>query len=232
MLDSRPVGGAPMTRIPEGVRGVPPRRPETVPYITAWSAERAPAPIVTGRPRVGVAYEDEDLFDRDGEGVLWTRALSRPGQGRPVFGDVHPLRQRRAMRRLLCQVCGGPADRNEQGVLWLLGDHREDWPGWPENMAATHPPVCLPCAGQSVQACPHLGRGFAAVRVRSPRVSGVYGARYHPANPFDGPVEDVVKAYGDCGIRWVVASQLAMELRDCTFVDLEAELAAAAAQER
>ncbi|MFE2598282.1 hypothetical protein ACFXCZ_17580 [Streptomyces sp. NPDC059396] len=63
--------------------------------------------------------------------------------------------------------------------------------------------------------------------MREPRISGVYEARYYPLNPFIGPVEDVIKACGDHGIRWVIASQLAMELRGCTFVDPAAELAAA-----
>ncbi|WP_254407055.1 hypothetical protein [Streptomyces sp. GMY02] len=217
------------------VQGPPtPRPPGVVPYVTAWSAEwPLYPPPVTGRSGGrGIAYVDEHSIDRDEEGVLWTRAMYRPGQGRPEFGNVHPLRQRRAMQRMLCQICGGPADRNGQGVLWLLADHRGDWPGWPETMAATHPPVCLPCAAESTRACPHLRRGFVTVRVREPRISGVYGARYYPPNPFIGPVEDVVKAYGDHGIRWVIASQLAMELRGCTFVDLTAELAAAGRRNR
>ncbi|MFD8967064.1 hypothetical protein ACFV0C_19085 [Streptomyces sp. NPDC059568] len=203
-------------------------RPDTVPYITGWTAERVKSPIVTARPAVGVAYVGEDPFDRDLQGVLWSRTLLRQGHGRPEFSRVHPLRQRRAMRKLLCQVCGGPADRNEHGVLWLLGDHRDDWPNWPEGMGATHPPLCLPCAGKSVRACPHLTRGFAAVRVKDPRVKGVYGARYNPFNPFLGPIEDVTVSYLDPAIRWVIASQLVTGLHGCTFVDLEAELTAQA----
>ncbi|WP_327234843.1 hypothetical protein OG349_13495 [Streptomyces sp. NBC_01317] len=196
-----------------------PRRPAVVPYITVWSAERTAPPLVTAR-RGGVAYPDEILQDRDQEGVLWRRAPLKQGQGRPEFGGVHPLRQRRAMRKLLCQVCAGPADRDELGVLWLFRDARGDWPGWPEDMAATHPPVCLPCAAKSIRACPYLRGAFVAVRVREPRVSGVHGARYVPSGPLPRAVEGVTRAYTDPDVRWVVAAQLVMGLHGCTLVPL------------
>src|SRR3989442_68826 len=103
----------------------------TVPYVATWSEERDLPFEVVNRDGRGIAYADEISADRDIHGVLWHRTYSRPRRGRPEFGNVHSLRQRRAMRRLLCQVCGGPADRTQDGVLWLLPDHREDWPGWP-----------------------------------------------------------------------------------------------------
>ncbi len=84
-------------------------RPAVVPFITAWSAERSVRPEVIALPGAGLAYRDEVPYDRDSDGNLWTRMTLRRGCGRPEFGRVHPGRQRRAMRRLLCQVCGGPA---------------------------------------------------------------------------------------------------------------------------
>lgn len=90
----------------------------TVPYIVQWSEERDCSPELTVRQNGdGVGYADETPGDRDAHGVLWRQVTGRRGQGRPLFGSVHPLRQRRAMRRLLCQVCGRPADRDERGVL-------------------------------------------------------------------------------------------------------------------
>ena len=190
-----------------------------VPYITTWSTEKALPTTVVAR-RSGIGYLDETLGDRDDHGVLWTRIASRPGQGRPMFGKVHSLRQRRAMHRLLCQVCAAPADRTDQGVLWLLNDTREDWRTWPEGMACTEPPVCLPCARTSVHACPSLRKGWVAVRVGQFPVSGVVGARYRPGNPFPTPVEDVTLPFDDPDIRWTRAGQLVRELRDCTMVNL------------
>src|SRR5262245_33889083 len=108
-------------------------RPIVAPYITAWSAEQSPPVVVVERPEGGIGYLDETVADRDRNGVLWLRTPFRPGQGRPEFGKVHPLRQRRTMQRLLCQVCAGPADCTEDGVLWLLQDHQKDWRSWPNG---------------------------------------------------------------------------------------------------
>lgn len=170
--------------------------------------------------RSGIGYLDETITDRDDKGVLWTRIASRPGQGQPQFGKIHSLRQRRAMTRLLCQVCAGPADQNEAGVLFLLNDDREDWPAWPEGMGCTEPPVCLRCAHVSVRHCPSLRKGWVAVRVGRCEVSGVYGARYQPGHPFPIAVEDALLAFDHPAIRWTRANQLVRELHDCTLVDL------------
>jgi hypothetical protein len=168
----------------------------------------------------GIAYLDETMVDRDDKGVLWHRSASRPGHGRPEFGQVHSLRQRRAMRRLLCQVCAGPADRTEDGVLWLLKDHRDDWAHWPEGMGVTEPPVCLPCVRTSVLLCPALRKGAVAVRVRDCPVAGVRGALYRSGGLSPVLVGDTTMAFEDPAIRWVRAMNLVRELRECTITPL------------
>lgn len=195
-------------------------RGAVVPYITAWSEEHdLPARIIE-RPWRGIGYADESFVDRDERGVLWRRVASRPGVGRPVFGEIHTPRQRRAMRKLLCQVCSGPADRSDAGTLWLLKDHRDDWPGWPNGMGVTEPAVCLPCARAAVRLCPALRRGHVVLRVARHPIAGVVGLRFqvglqrlHVAGsdliPFDDPA-----------IRWTQAAHLARELTGCAFVDL------------
>jgi hypothetical protein len=189
------------------------------PYIVLWSDEEDLSGPVVERPGLGIGYADEFPTDRDERGVLWVRNLSRPKVGKPVFGDVHPLRQRRAMRRLLCQVCGGPADRTGDGVLWLLKDHRGDWAGWPENMAVTEPPVCMPCVRLSVRLCPALRKGAAVVRVREFPVTGVQGAVYcGGARPV--AVKHDLVAFEDPAIRWVRAMHPVRELHGCTIVPL------------
>jgi hypothetical protein len=146
------------------------------PFITQWSEEQEPPAQIVERPGRGIAYLDETVHDRDSHDVLWFRMPSRPRQGRPLFTKVHPLRQRRAMRRLLCGVCGQPADQTEDGTLWLLCDFRDDWPGWPERMGVTEPPVCLPCVRVASRLCPALRKGCVAVRARRAPVAGVWGA--------------------------------------------------------
>jgi hypothetical protein len=193
-----------------------------VPYITAWSTEeQLPVTVLQNRRRTGIVYADEVLSDRDENGVLWPRVPSRPGRGRPQFGVVHPLRQRRAQRRLLCQVCGGPSDHTAEGTLWLLKDHRGDWPGWPNGMGATEPPVCLPCARVAGRHCPALRRGHVAVRVGRSEVAGIYGLRYEPGPHLPTATHDTSVAFDRPAIRWMRASQLIRELHECTIVDLE-----------
>lgn len=191
-----------------------------VPYITTWSAEETIPGVIIHAPRYGIAYSNETINDRDVHGILWTRTQSSPGQGRPLFGKVHSLRQRRAMHRLLCQVCAGPADQDERGTLWLMLDHRDDWPDWPELMATVDPPICLRCAHTSRRLCPALRNRYVAVRVGRSTLSGIYGIRYRPSALLPEAVEPVTIAFDSPFASWVCASQLVRELHDCVIVDL------------
>jgi hypothetical protein len=68
-----------------------------VPYIALWSAEEVlETPVV--ETVNGLAYADETSVDRDEHGLLWSRVTVRPGVGEPRYQQLHPLRQRRAMR--------------------------------------------------------------------------------------------------------------------------------------
>lgn len=194
-------------------------RPIVAPYITAWSSEQDPPHQLIAVPGVGIAYADETATDRDRNGVLWYRTCSSPGQGRPDFARVHPHRQRRAMLRLLCQVCAGPADETDEGVLWLLRDYRDDWPDWPNRLAVTEPPVCLSCVGTSLQRCPALRKGAVTFRARRYPIAGVRGAFHIGRNL---AIEDAVTvALDDPEIRWVRAISLVRELNDCTIIPLD-----------
>jgi hypothetical protein len=193
-----------------------------VPYIVAWSGEHTlPTRVVQGQ-RLGIGYADETLTDRDRDGVLWTRMSSRPGEGRPLYAQLHPLRQRRAMRRLLCQVCAEPAQYNEQGHLWLVLPSEEDEEDWPEGVINPYPPVCLRCARLSVRQCPPLRRRFVAVRAHSV-LYGVFGVRFRPGHscPQLADDDDEPVGYRDPIIHWMQATQLVRTLHDCTVVDLD-----------
>ncbi|HUQ56799.1 hypothetical protein [Lentzea sp.] len=191
------------------------------PYITAWSAEQDLQCTLVERPDHSIGYATELLSDRDQRGVLWRQTASRHRVGRPEFARVHPLRQRRAMELLLCQVCSGPADRNDDGVLWLQRDHRDDWPRWPEGMAAVEPPMCLPCVPLARRLCPALQRGAVAVRVKQSSIAGVRGALYQRSVLAPAAVTAGNFAYDDPMVRRVLASALIRELRGCTVVPLE-----------
>lgn len=200
--------------------GEAPTRTAIAPYITSWSNEPSLSPPVLARLGLGVYYADELLTDRDSHGVLWQRAGMQHGVGRPEFGRVHPLRQRRAMRKLLCQVCAEPADRNIDGVLWLLRDYRDDWACWPEGMGCVEPPVCASCIPISMRLCPALRRGAVVVRVREFPISGIRGALYRYGQAGLVAAEDATLPYEDPEVRWLVASALVRELKDCTVLPL------------
>ncbi|MGW8376903.1 hypothetical protein [Streptomyces sp. ODS28] len=200
-------------------------RPTVVPYVTAHRTEQPLGKVVLAPGGLGIAYLLEDVYDRDEHGVLWERSgLNRAG--RPEFARLHPLRQRRAMHRLLCQVCGEPASRTEAGWLWLLGRDPHPWPGWPEKTAATHPPVCLPCADLARRLCPHLAAGYVALRARDPQPYGVHGLVYRRTGHTATPDHAATLAYGEAGIAWMRAAQAVRALHDCTRIDLDTELAA------
>jgi hypothetical protein len=195
-----------------------PRGP--VPYITTWSQEAGLPTQLIATP-VGVAYADELCIDRDEHGVLWPRVPSRPGLGEPLYAVVHPLRLRRAMRRLLCQVCASPADHTDAGTLWILPeDGTFDWSEWPKRVLTTHAPVCVRCARISVKVCPAVKRGHQVVRAHS-TVIGISGEQYEPDFPFPRLVgENVLAKFGEPVIRWVKANYLVRELHDCKLVTL------------
>jgi hypothetical protein len=190
------------------------------PYITAWSGELEPQCPVTESPRAGLGYVDEITGDRDSHGVLWGRVLWRPEVGRPVFGKVHPARQRRVMRKLLCQVCAGPADLTDEGLLFLVPDRRGEWPGWPNEMGSDEPPVCRPCARLSAHLCPELRAGAVLIRAGRYEIVGVTGYLY-AAEPEIRRVGEVTVSFDNPAVRWVMATGLIRELFDCTLIELD-----------
>ncbi|GGN25697.1 hypothetical protein GCM10011609_80200 [Lentzea pudingi] len=192
------------------------------PYVTATTAEQDLKCGLVVRPGgLGIGYAQELPGDRDHLGVLWQKVAERPKEGKPEFARVHPARQRRAMNELLCQVCAGPADQTPEGVLWLLRDHRGDWPRWPEGMASVEPPICARCVAISLKRCPALQRGAVAVRVRSFALVGVRGTLYGPGMFAPTPIAASELDYGNPKIRWLVAVALIRELRGCSFVPFD-----------
>ncbi|GAA1298671.1 hypothetical protein [Saccharothrix xinjiangensis] len=160
----------------------------------------------------------------DGRAVLWDRATIAPGRGKPQFARIHVHRQRRAMRKLLCQVCGHPADRDEGGVLWLLPDRTGRPPGWPEGILVSEPPVCAPCLTLAIRTCPALREeGHLVIRTGSCPTYGVEGFRYR-AGPQGRPVpvERELVPFADPAVLWTLASELVRELLDCTVLEVAA----------
>jgi hypothetical protein len=125
------------------------------------------------------------------------------------------------MTGLLCQVCGKRADRNSDGVLWLVCEDPQRRETWPDRLTVGDPPVCARCAATAVRLCPRLRSHYTALRVSSHHVVGVWGAIYLPSRAQPVTVNGV--AFDDPLIRWVKAANLIVHLRDFTITDLNTE---------
>ncbi|MEU6605347.1 hypothetical protein ABZ922_09815 [Streptomyces shenzhenensis] len=209
---------------------LPPAPPGIVPYITGWSEEKLLKCPIIRRPMVpGIAYADESPYDRDSFGVLWVRYALRQrrrrGTPRLQAAEIHPYRQRRAMLNMMCQVCSRMPPDPDAPHLFLLRDS-----GGPiqEGELTTSPPVCVPCAGISIQRCCALGGGrFVAAWVKHVPAWGVVGPLHHPLTlqPVPGCHMEHVK-YGSQWASWVRAARTMVQLRGVTPADLDREFAA------
>ncbi|WNI20079.1 hypothetical protein [Actinacidiphila sp. ITFR-21] len=190
-----------------------------MPYVTAWSTERHRIPAVVRHPSgKGIGFSDEMPYDRDADGVLWVRQTIGAGTGRALFPTVHSLRQRRAVSRLLCQVCGADTlEQDPERQLFVLKDV-----GRPvgEGELTTAAPVCPPCALIAVKHCPHLLK-HAAAWVERPMSWGVAGILYDQRTLLPLPGDDLIKvSYDDPAVRWVLATRLVLSLRGCSPVNV------------
>lgn len=194
-------------------------RPGVVPYLVRWTGEPdLPMPVVRRGRGGGIGYADEQRYDRDGYQVLWSRVVSRPGRGRPRFGEVHSARQRQCMTAVRCHICGGGADRTDAGVLWIIDARPEDL--HPVRELTVHPPVCRPCAHLSLAACPHLQRAVTVVRAREFTLHGVAGVLYTPGPGKPVPMDHGTFPFTHYCAPYLRAYQLVMRLTDYTPIDL------------
>ncbi|MFF1420614.1 hypothetical protein [Streptomyces sp. NPDC058280] len=101
-----------------------------------------------------------------------------------------------------------------------------------EGERTTTPPVCEPCALESVRACPHLREGHAAALVQYTALWGVAGIVHEPTtlapllSDDDGLTE---VSYDDPLIRWTLAYRTVVTLHRVTTVDLDTLVAQEAA---
>lgn len=118
-----------------------------VPWVALWSAEQASLRPMQhgGRRLLGTGVQ--------AYGVTWLDYPNLQGQGQPLFGQVHTLRQFRAMRGPRCQVCGALFPRGEPVPWVLVGDVARNADGvvWTQT-----PPVCRDCLVVARRHCPHL----------------------------------------------------------------------------
>lgn len=158
-----------------------------VPWITRWTGQvydtdqpEYRLSIIRGQDgRAGISYRDPQEY-RDEHGVLWLKeGLVRSGE--PLWKAVSTTRQREAMRRGLCQVCGVKISTLVEGdsIPWLVDE--PEWESFVHNQEKGAPvltvmaPVCPGCIGLATRLCPALLKGFRLLRVDLYKRWGVHG---------------------------------------------------------
>lgn len=150
---------------------------QPVPWVTRWTNEVNQTKLQVSITRDGLtlSYADGNE-DRDAFGVLWKREGITRG-GTPQFSEINTYRQRAAMNKCLCQVCGKKIQ--ERPIRWLMSraslHHLED--GTALTISA---PTCSPCIPLAVELCPHLKTSDPVIlRVLEYEKWGVYGEAVH-----------------------------------------------------
>ncbi|WP_405575607.1 hypothetical protein OG317_36795 [Streptomyces sp. NBC_01167] len=180
-----------------------------VPYITHWTAESVPQPkLIRLIARGGIGYFDEEPVTERRREALRHRSGLAQGRGRPDFARVNSLRQKRAMRCNLCQVCGEEATLADGRKLHLMAAATAIGEG--ETAAA--PPLHPVCALESIENCRLLRRNHSAALVEYSPLWGVAGVLHDPVtlaplpNPGRRP-DDLANVHvADKAIRWTLAN--------------------------
>ncbi|MFI8531043.1 hypothetical protein ACIGMX_12420 [Streptomyces aquilus] len=196
-----------------------------VPWVTAWTGEVIPPQRV--REHHGIGGRGLGLVDEHPAAdrvldVLWVR-MPATRTGVPDFAMMHALRQRTALLRGLCQLCGGAIGDSPEGVLFLLGPADGRPIGEGERTMA--PPVHRFCARTAVRACPPLRRhGHTAALVSHTLPWGVQGLLYSPDTlepiPSDSHGLHFVPYTDAASLRWVIAIRYLVTLHGVRPVDL------------
>ncbi|MGW2210103.1 hypothetical protein [Streptomyces sp. NPDC001781] len=190
-----------------------------MPYVLPRTGEQGlPVPVIV--TSAGVSYADpaQDAACRDRDGLLWEAREGTP-TGPPAYtAELHPARQRDAMDGLLCAGCRAPADRGQDGMLWLvplLGAPADT--SW-EGVRAAIPPMCAVCAELAPRVCPVLRDGHITLRVREADPIGVRGTLHpRPGQP-GAPDPDALVGYDSDALPFVVARHAVRELHRVTVI--------------
>jgi len=158
------------------VSDLPSYKGKPVPWITRWSGEtskdRFKYDIIRTSKGFSLVYPDGNET-REGD-LLWQReGLGR--NGHPEFKNVSTYRQRAAMRKCLCQVCGKKIlDRPIPWLVPVLDDSIEYVDA--DTPITLQAPTCAECIDLALQLCPHLKtNGYRILKVLDYELWGVFG---------------------------------------------------------
>lgn len=146
-------------KLPEGV-AIPPDVPMwgrfPVPWVARWTGEKTGNTFQVGyAPPTGAPFilwnGTEPVIDE--HGIRWQpEAVTRAGT--PLFGELNTYRQRMAMRRARCQICGQAMPR--ENMSWLMA--ASQWQPGPVDGLTTNPPTCETCIPLSLAVCPFMSK--------------------------------------------------------------------------
>lgn len=147
-------------------------RGRPVPWITRWTSEVRSPRLKPWMSDDGfrLGYEDETPEDRI-EGVLWQREGDSPGQGEPMWKDVHSHRQRRCQVEGRCQVCG---EAIEGVIPWVI-PHRQYVMRISNSLTTDVAPTCNTCIDLALKVCPALNERSLIYDVRQYRPFALFG---------------------------------------------------------
>jgi hypothetical protein len=121
-----------------------------VPWTVSWSSEEAfyLAPEPMFGDRLAICQHDA------------------PGEGKPLFGKPHMQRQRQAIGRGLCDLCGRPLKLSTKVSLSHARPQPHGAEGW--AILQVEPMLHRRCAFDCLRFCPSLGRDInqGTLRVR------------------------------------------------------------------
>lgn len=202
--------------------GIPRWGAMPVPWITRWTEE-----VIAGPYACNTFTDPPEIVYpgavRDRQGVLWMPENWQRG-GKPMFSQMNSARQRLAMRKMLCQVCGEQIhDRPITSWLMTKGQiiSRLNLPG---GLLTTNPPTCQACMHTALVLCPHLsGRKESIFRItaRKWEAYGVTGeAVARDRNGGIAHKNNIIYRYGDPGARSVLAKMSAMLITEFDFEEV------------
>lgn len=151
-----------------------------VPFVAMWSEEQ------DNIDPIRMNFENLIEGPRDNRGVFWQGYKDAMGEGRPVFAQVHPIRQKMCMEGPYCQVCGKQLPK--RNVPWLMprnGDQPDDLIDRNARPFTTPtPPTCQDCWPVAEVQCPHLREHpFWHIIVKDYSLHGVYGDAFWRTGP-------------------------------------------------
>lgn len=94
---------------------------------------------------------------------------SHPGRGKPLFGKPHSSRQREAIARGLCDLCGKPLKLSTKVSLSHARPVAHSAQGW--EILQVEPMLHKACAAESLRFCPSLRRDIASGQLQVRQVT-------------------------------------------------------------